>query len=446
MDIPPGAVFCLVLLAQYLQCPPLCLYIAAFVGGLAWLLGGIEKSDSVRKPSEAKGLSVEEGAKAWIKATAGCKTTNDFYLIVGGGGFFGRKLIEALLARGETKVRVFDLAASDSADSSSVFSRPEVEWIQGDMTKPEEVRAACEGVDTVIHCAAIIRFWENLPHQYDLSHRINVGGTQNVIDGCVDAGVKRLIFTSSSNVCIDTENASMEMNEDTPYVTAKSCPTHYGWTKAQAEKLIRAAHGKKTKKKHTLSTAVVRPCSGIFGAGDKLNLELFLSKKEQVFIFPKLILDWVHVENVVLGHLLLESAMQQGTKGVAGEVFCVSNEEPMMIEDFYWTAKALLPVDANMQYVPPRLMKLIAAVVQAIHYIANGCMGQRISLGELDMLTPAMCQLCEINAAFPNVKAKKLLGYRPVFTVDEGLRRSIRDYFNEDKGASRMDVTVGQYQ
>jgi nucleoside-diphosphate-sugar epimerase len=297
----------------------------------AWLLGGIQKSSTHRKPDAvADDKNCSKSGKAWLKATSGLKDTGDSYLIVGGGGFFGRRVVEALLARGETKVRIFDLAPSDAADSSSVFARPEVEWVRGDMTKADEVRAACEGVDTVIHCAAIIRFWEILPHQYDLSHRINVGGTQNVIDGCIDAGVSRLIFTSSSNVCIDSKNASMSMNEATPYVTAASCPTHYGWTKAQAEKLILDAHGKATKhgggkepgQKHVLSTAVIRPCSGIFGAGDKLNLELFLKKGEQVFIFPKLVLDWVHVDNVVLGAVLLCSYCTHYTVLLLYSLYC----------------------------------------------------------------------------------------------------------------------------
>jgi hypothetical protein len=115
----------------------------------------------------------------------------------------------------------------------------------------------------------------------------------------------------------------------------------------------------------------------------------------------------------------------------------------MTIEDFYWTAHAILQgsygMAYKMEYVPPRLMKALAQAVQATHYVLNGCMGQRISLGELDMLTPAMCALCEIDAGFPNVKAKRVLGYKPVYTVDEGLHNSIRDYLAEDKAAGRID-------
>ena len=51
---------------------------------------------------------------------------------------------------------------------------------------------------------------------------------------------------------------------------------------------------------------------------------------------PNCVMDWVYVDNVVLGHLLCEARMQDGTDGVCGEAFCVSNDDSVSTQDFWW--------------------------------------------------------------------------------------------------------------
>eukprot|EP01060_Flectonema_neradi_P019454 TRINITY_DN2659_c0_g1_i1.p1 TRINITY_DN2659_c0_g1~~TRINITY_DN2659_c0_g1_i1.p1 ORF type:complete len:592 (+),score=99.32 TRINITY_DN2659_c0_g1_i1:49-1824(+) len=108
----------------------------------------------------------------WQEAIKDCPKTDDTYLIIG-VGFVGMRLITRLLERGETKIRAFDIVAANPFKGD-----PRVEYIQGDVTKPEDLRKACKGVDTVITTFALIRFWERLSFQAGISEHVNITGTK----------------------------------------------------------------------------------------------------------------------------------------------------------------------------------------------------------------------------------------------------------------------------
>jgi len=201
--------------------------------------------------------------------------TGDRYLIIGTGSV-GSRVVDALIARGETQVRAFDVRKNSRL-------HPKAQFIQGDMTVFEDVLKASQDVDTVYLTAAIIRYFERLPHQAQLSYSINVQGTKNVVEACLKCGVKRLIQTSSSNVTLARDNKLYEMNEESPFVTRENSPSHYGWTKVLAEKLVIDANGTSLKGSNAvLGTGCIRPCSAIFGAFDGIGIQRAIQKLEMV--------------------------------------------------------------------------------------------------------------------------------------------------------------------
>jgi hypothetical protein len=107
-------------------------------------------------------------------------------LVTGGAGFLGRNLVAALQAKG-CLVHVLDMEPSPEP-------RSDVRWFQGDVRKHADVLAACEGVDTVFHTAAVI---EALTHArrsvVENIESINIGGTRNVIRVAQQSGVRRLV-------------------------------------------------------------------------------------------------------------------------------------------------------------------------------------------------------------------------------------------------------------
>lgn len=126
------------------------------------------------------------------------------WLIIGGGGFLGKKIVTMLLDETTDDVYVFDLRQT--------FSEPRLKgFITGDISNPSDVMSACKSKTIVIHTAAVI---ENMPtHVY---WKVNVDGTRNVIDACVTCGVKKLVYTSSASVTYNGQDVRNGTEKD-PY-------------------------------------------------------------------------------------------------------------------------------------------------------------------------------------------------------------------------------------
>lgn len=144
---------------------------------------------------------------------------SDLCLVTGGSGYFGCTLVEKLRAMGR-KVRVFDL--NDTPD------RPEdVEFVRGDIRDQDAIRRACEGVSVVHHNVALVplakdkaQFWA-----------VNRDGTKHLLDACRDAGVQKVVYTSSSAVFgVPRKNpvdASVEPDPQEDYGRAKLAAEHH---------------------------------------------------------------------------------------------------------------------------------------------------------------------------------------------------------------------------
>lgn len=119
--------------------------------------------------------------------------------MTGGAGFIGSHLVDALLARGD-RVRVLD---SFDPYYDPAWKRgwlaPGAELVEGDLLDPAALGRALEGVDAVLHLAARAGVRDSFadPAAFE---RVNVGGTAAVLAGMRRAGVRRLVFTSSSSV------------------------------------------------------------------------------------------------------------------------------------------------------------------------------------------------------------------------------------------------------
>merc|ERR1712019_30547 len=110
-----------------------------------------------------------------------------------------------------------------------------VTYIKGNALSQDDMRRACDGVDVVFATFAMIRFWESHDFQADLSIKVNIDATKNVIDCCQHCGVKRIIQTSSSNVIVTPGWNKIDMDEESPYIPREVSHNHYSWTKAVSE-------------------------------------------------------------------------------------------------------------------------------------------------------------------------------------------------------------------
>lgn len=234
--------------------------------------------------------------------------TGKKYVVIGTGNV-GMTLIEALIKRGETDVVGFDVAAPRRTPAKHF------RYVCGDVTKYEDVLAALDGADVVFATFAVIRYQERLAHDYASSHAVNVLGTEHVIRACIEQSVPVLVQTSTSHVVMHAGlHGATGLDESTPYCTVQNAQNHYASTKAQAEQLVLAANGKALRSgKGVLTTAAIRPCSGIFGASDALIAELTLRNlhtKGSEMVTAAGSIDWIHVESVVYAQLLCEAKIE----------------------------------------------------------------------------------------------------------------------------------------
>jgi nucleoside-diphosphate-sugar epimerase len=130
------------------------------------------------------------------------------YLVTGGAGFIGSHLVEALLAAGE-RVRVLDSFVTGRRENL----RRGAELVEGDIAEVDVCRRAVDGIDYVLHQAAIPSVPRSVADPIT-SHRANADGTVNILVAARDAGVKRLVFAGSSSVYGDA--ATLPKREDMP--------------------------------------------------------------------------------------------------------------------------------------------------------------------------------------------------------------------------------------
>lgn len=117
------------------------------------------------------------------------------YLVTGGAGFIGSNLAVALLRKGET-VRIFD---NFSTGRRANIAGLDLEVIKGDIRDLEQCRKAAQGMDFIVHKAALASVPASVADPL-YSNAVNITGTLNMLTAARDAGVKRFVFASSSSV------------------------------------------------------------------------------------------------------------------------------------------------------------------------------------------------------------------------------------------------------
>jgi nucleoside-diphosphate-sugar epimerase len=144
------------------------------------------------------------------------------FLVTGGAGFIGSNIVEELLKRNHT-VRVLDNLSTGKKENLTDFLG-RIEFIQGDVRNYDQVRSALDGIEVVLHQAALSSVPRSISDPIS-SNDVNAGGTLNVLKAAKDAGVRRVIYASSSSVYGDTpelpKHEGMVPNPLSPYAVSK---------------------------------------------------------------------------------------------------------------------------------------------------------------------------------------------------------------------------------
>lgn len=318
-------------------------------------------------------------------------------LVTGGGGFLGGAIVARLVARGD-KVR------SLSRGDYPTLAAMGVEQVRGDLADLDAVGRAAEGCEVVFHVAAKAGIWGPA----GAYRRSNVLGTRNVIAACRARRVRRLVFTSSPSVVFDGRD--MEgVDESVPYPAHYEAP--YPATKAEAERLVRAANG------DALATVSLRPHL-IWGPGDTNLVPRILARARAGRlrrIGRKInLVDSTYIDDAAIAHVHAADRLAPGST-IAGRVYFLSQGEPWPL----WTLVNRILQAASLPPVTRTIPRALALVAGAL------CEASWHALRRVD--EPPMTRFLarELSSAhwFDIAAARRDLGYEPSITIEEGMQR-----------------------
>ena len=158
-------------------------------------------------------------------------------VVIGGAGLIGSHTVDHLLKEDIREIIVYDnMVRGNEENLQNALKDPRVKIydVGGDILQTDILQSALEGVDGVFHLAAL---WLLQCHQYPRSaFDVNIRGTFNVMEACVEKNIKRLIYSSSASVYGDALKEPMD--EDHPF----NNKNFYGATKIAGEAMLRAYH------------------------------------------------------------------------------------------------------------------------------------------------------------------------------------------------------------
>jgi 3beta-hydroxy-Delta5-steroid dehydrogenase / steroid Delta-isomerase len=334
-------------------------------------------------------------------------------LVTGGSGFVGANLVTELLVRGH-EVRSFDRAPSQLPD------HPQLQTVVGDITDADDVAKAVADVDTVIHTAAIIDLMGggSVTAEYrKRSFDVNVGGTQNLVHAARAAGVKRFVYTASNSVVMGGQVIA-DGDETLPYTERFN--DLYTETKVAAEKFVLAANGGEDGA--GMLTCSIRP-SGIWGRGDQTMFrkvfENVLAGNVKVLVGSKEAkLDNSYVHNLIHGFILAGEHLVPGGSA-PGQAYFVNDGDPINMFEFSRPIVEACGERLPKFRVPGRLVLFVMRVWQWLHF--------RFGLPK-PPVEPLGVERISLNNYFSIAKAKRDLGYTPLFTTQQAMAECLPYY------------------
>lgn len=350
-------------------------------------------------------------------------------LVTGGSGFVGANLVTELLERGY-QVRSFDRAPSP------LPAHPRLQTVIGDITDKHDVAGAVQGIDTVFHTAAVIDLMGggSASDEYrQRSFAVNVGGTEKLVHAAQAAGVRRFVYTASNSVVMGGQSISGG-NETLPYTERFN--DLYTETKVVAERFVLGQNGASG-----MLACSIRP-SGIWGRGDQTMFrklfESVIAGHVKVLIGRRTAkLDNSYVHNLIHGFMLAAEHLVSG--GTApGQAYFINDGEPVNMFEFSRPVIEACGQRWPRLRVSGRLVHAVMWVWQWLHF--------RFGLPR-PLLEPLAVERLYLDNYFSIDKARRDLGYAPLFTTQHAMRECLSyytDMFATMKGAAgRQSVVAG---
>jgi nucleoside-diphosphate-sugar epimerase len=306
------------------------------------------------------------------------------YLITGIAGFIGSSLARALLERGEEVRGVDNYLTGKAANLAGYYDQ--IDFREVDLRDASAIRTACEGIDYILHIGALPSVPLSVAHP-EPSHRCNVEGTFNVLEGARAEGVKRIVYAGSSsaygNQPILPSKESMRPMPISPYAVQKLVGEYYMSSYWQV-------YGLETVSLRYFNVFGPRqgadsPYSGVLA---KFIQQMLEGTRPTIFGTGDQGRDFTYIDNIISANLL---ACAAPAEKVAGRVFNTACGGQYTLKQIYQLLAKLTGFERPPLYAKSRRGDILHS--QA-----------------------------DISAA------AEAFGYRPLVGVEEGLQRTVEWY------------------
>jgi len=325
-------------------------------------------------------------------------------LVTGGTGFIGSHLVERL-SREKVKVRCLVRRQSNATFLKTLEG---IELFEGDLLRPRSLFEASKGVRKIFHLAAVSHTLEDV--DYSFFRRQNILPSINLAKAAIENKVEKFIYYSSIEAVglRAATNIKKPINES----VTPSPETKYGRSKLEIERNLLDIH-----KNKSLPVVIIRP-SVIYGPRDITHGPLKLFKSIQSGMFRIVgdggnLVSWCYVENLV------EATILAANKKISdGQIYFVNDEQPYEFKKIAEVAAKNLGVKLPGLRIPLFLAKL-------------ACMPIEIGFSFFKKdppLSRSKLRLATQSFVYDISKAKKELGYKQVYSLAKGMKKTIAWY------------------
>jgi dihydroflavonol-4-reductase len=233
------------------------------------------------------------------------------FLVTGATGKVGNAVAQRLVERGDEVVALVRDPETARAALPAV-----VQLVGGDVTEPQTIRPAADGVDGVFNCMGIYEQWLSDPGQFE---RVNAEGARNVVSEAHRAGVRRVVHTSTFDVFHAPTGGTLSEQDLADYPKG----TAYERSKQRAEELVLAEAGK------GIDVVIVNP-AGVYGPGrwasSGLDNAIRDAVRRRLPAVPPGGMTLAYVDDVAAGHLAAFERGRPGERYILGDGFASMRE------------------------------------------------------------------------------------------------------------------------
>jgi UDP-glucose 4-epimerase len=305
-------------------------------------------------------------------------------VITGGAGFIGSHLAEELTRQDHHVIILDDLSTGRKENAEALLSKDNAEFIQGSITELSLLQKIFLGIDFVFHQAAVTSVPRSIKNP-QLAHEVNATGTLNVLLAARENGVRKVIYASSSSVYGDTptlpKKEDMPPNPQSPYAVSKLTGEYYC-------RVFQRVYGLPTVCLRYFNVYGPRqdPDSPYAAVIPAFLKKLFQGDSPVIYGDGEQTRDFTFVKDAVAANILAAESEATGT-------FNVGRGDRISINELAGLAVRLVGNNVEPVYEEPR---------------------------------PG-----DVKHSLADISRLKASGYRPKFSLEEGLRETIRSFQNE---------------